>query len=422
MEKVLINLSTSTENDLFHNLQGFYENDSFITRLLSGEQKYIKAPHGQYQMLNNIVYYVDKDEKYLLNIPPNAVYENKNLRQMLLQEAHDSLYSGHVGSAKTGHRILQQFYWPNIRLDVEDYCKSCVNCQRNKPTNRKPIGLCQPLEVAWVPWGTVSMDFITQLPKSVDGFDSVFVVMDQLSKRAHFIPTTSDVTADQVAHLFFNNIWKLHGLPHSIISDRDSKFTSDFWKTLWLLLGTKLKMSTAYSPQTDGQTERINRTLEEYIRAYIDPQVGNWAQLLAPAEYAYNTHYHESIKATPFEIDCGRNPSDPMFMFASAAKKHAGGNKIINSLDDFLHQMRQSWDMARTALEQAQQYRKKYYDKNHRDEKFQPGEQVFMSSRRERDSKMVRWGSKSPEMSNKFEPRFLGPFKIIRKFLKLHMN
>ena len=352
-------------------------------------------------------------------IPKEATLtgQKTSLRQQIISEAHDALYSGHFGTHKTLNRVQQQFHWPHLSSDVADFCTSCMSCQRNKPTNRKPIGLLQPMPIAFRPWQTISIDFITKLPKTVDGYDSVMVVVDQLSKRAHFIPTTNDVSAAGVAHLFFNNIWKHHGLPVTIISDRDFKFTSHFWKTLWSLLGTKLSMSTAFNPQTDGQTERLNRTLEEYIRGYIDPVTHNWSHFLTPAEYAYNNAKHDSTGFSPFELDCGQRPNDPLFMFTNAARQHTNSNRVINSLDDYLHQMSKLWETARKALQVAQQNMKYYYDLNRRHDEFFVGDEVFLSTQRQYDYGQIHYASQnlSDPSSTKFEPRYLGPFKIISK-------
>ena len=329
--------------------------------------------------------------------------------QQILEEAHETPYSGHVGITKMIYRLQQQFWWPGMRQDVAEFCRSCVPCQRNKATNQKPLGLLQPADnLPWRPWAVVTMDYITKLPKSLEGYDAILVVVDQLSKRAHFIPTTSDATAERTAQLFFDYIWKYHGLPTRIISDRDSKFTSGFWTTLHKLLGTKLALSTAYSPQTDGQTERLNRILEEYIRAYIDPLTGQWAQLLTPAEYAYNASVQSSIGMSPFEADCGIKPNNPMFMFSNAARIYSNGRRVINSLDDFLNQMRISWDTARRALQLAQENQKLDYDSKRKYDEFKVGDMVFMSSQRLRDGVMIQWGSKSENMVNKFQPRFFG--------------
>ena len=413
----IISCTTLEESQLYKNISLFYQEDVFVQPLVTRSQKFIPAKTGKYVLLNNLVYFVTHDERYLLYIPEAAVMPNSkiSLRQQILQEAHDSLYAGHFGTQKTLYKLQQQFFWPKIHIDVADYCRSCVPCQRNKPSNRKPLGLLQPMPVAYKPWQTISMDFITKLPKSVEGFDSVMVVVDQLTKRAHFIPTTTDISAAGVAHLFFNNIWKYHGLPSKIISDRDSKFTAKFWQTLWSLLGTKLAMSTAYSPQTDGQTERLNRTLEEYIRSYIDPITNNWSQLLAPAEYAYNNAKHTSTGFSPFELDCGQRPSDPLFMFTAAANQHSHSNRVINTLEDFLQQMTILWDRARNALLITQENQKKFYDTKHRQEEFFVGDEVFLSTLRDYDYGQLKYASQETGSTPKFEPRYLGPFKIISK-------
>ena len=411
----IITCTTQEEAQLFKMITSFYQDDELVQDLISGERKYIPANTGKYTVLNNIIYFVTKDERYLLYIPPSAIMPKSDisLRQQLIQETHDTLYAGHFGTSKTLNRLQQQFYWPQIYVDVADYCRSCIPCQRNKPSNRKPLGLLQPMPIAFRPWQTISIDFITKLPKSVDGYDAIMVVIDQLSKRAHFITTTTTASAAQTAHLFFNNIWKHHGLPSKIISDRDSKFTAKFWQTLWSLLGTKLAMSTAYSPQTDGQTERLNRTLEEYIRAYIDTQTNNWAQLLTPAEYAYNNAKHESTGFSPFELDCGRCPNDPLFIFTSAAKQHSASDRVINTLDDYLQQMVNNWTIARNALLLSQQYQKRFYDLRHSHDEFYVGDEVFLSTQRQNDYGKIKYASDSD--NSKFEPRYLGPFKIISK-------
>ena len=413
----LIACTTQEEQILFSKISSFYSTDKFVEPLINGSQKCILAKFGKYIVLNQLVYYLSNDGRHLLYIPESAKLPDQTvfLRQQLISEAHDTLYSGHFGTHKTLYKLQQQFYWPQIYLDVSDYCKSCISCQRNKPSNRKPLGLLQPMPVAFKPWQTVSMDFIIKLPKTVDGYDSIMVVVDQLTKRAHFLPTTGDVSAAGVAHLFFNNIWKHHGLPTAIISDRDSKFTSKFWKTLWALLGTKLAMSTAFSPQTDGQTERLNRTLEEYVRAYVDPITQNWSKLLAPAEYAYNSAKHESTGFSPFELDCGRQPNNPLFMFTAAARQHTNAERVINSLDDYLQQMSKLWQIARNALLLAQANQKIYHDSKHRHDEFYVGDEVFMSTLRQHEYGKIMYASHNPAAISKFEPRYLGPFKIVGK-------
>jgi hypothetical protein len=258
------------------------------------------------------------------------------------------------------------------------------------------------------------MEFITHLPKTHDGYDCIMVVNDKFSKRAHFIPTTSETTAHGTAQLFFDTVWKAHGLPSRIIPDRDSKFTSGFWQTLWKLLGTKLIMSIAFSPQTDGQTERLNRTLEEYLRNYVDLFRTNWAQLLTPAEYAYNSAHVVTMDGlSPFEIDTRKKPKDPSYLFQSAATHHAAGNRVINTLDDYLQQFRLLRQRANDALLLSQHNKKVYYDNKHRHEEFSVGDQVYLSTKQYKDYGYISYASKGN--ATVFEPRNLGPFLITQK-------
>ena len=173
---------------------------------------------------------------------------------------------------------------------------------------------------------------------------------------------------------------------------------------MWALLGTKLAMSTAFSPQTDGQTERLNRTLEEYIRAYIDPITLNWSKLLTPAEYAYNSAKHQSTGFSPFELDCGRQPNSPLFMFTAAASQHSASDRVINSLDDYLQQMTKLWCVARNALLLAQSAQKNAHDDKHRHEEFFVGDEVFLSTQRNHDYGRILYTSKQlqPATANKF--------------------
>ncbi|CAI5947953.1 unnamed protein product [Closterium sp. NIES-65] len=183
------------------------------------------------------------------------------LRQILLEEFHDVPYAGHFGSNKTLAGIAKYYYWPGMAADVQQFVTSCDTCQRMKSSKQKKAGLLQPLPVPERPWQVVSLDFITGLPSTSQGHDSILVVIDKFYKMGHFIPTNATATAEATARLFFARIITIHGIPATLISDRDPKFTSKFWKELMGLLGTKLAMSSAYHPQTDGQTERLNQVV-----------------------------------------------------------------------------------------------------------------------------------------------------------------
>ena len=198
---------------------------------------------------------------------------------------HDVPSAGHVGTDKTRRAVPQHYWWPHITADVIKYVQTCPACQMDKPSNQVPAGLYQPLQLPRRPWSSVSMDFITQLPMTKNGNDAIFVVVDRLTKMAHFIPTKTTATAEDTARLFLDNVFRLHGLPEEIISNRDSKFTGNFWQALFECLGTRLGMPTAFHPQTDGQTERMNITLEDMLRHYVGPDHDDWEEVLSSCEF-----------------------------------------------------------------------------------------------------------------------------------------
>ncbi|CAI7805412.1 unnamed protein product [Closterium sp. NIES-54] len=222
------------------------------------------------------------------------------LRQILLEEFHDVPYAGHFGSNKTLAGIAKYYYWPRMAADVQQFVTSCDTCQRMKSSKQKKTGLLQPLPVPEQPWQVVSLDFITGLPSTSRGHDSILVVIDNFSKMGHFIPTNATATAETTARLFFDRIITIHGIPATLISERDPKFTSKFWKELMGLLGTKLAMSSTYHPQTDGQTERLNQVVEQLLRTACKDDVSHWDIQLPTLEFAYNNASHAATGKTPF--------------------------------------------------------------------------------------------------------------------------
>ena len=240
------------------------------------------------------------------------VPNDQSIRTQLLAEAHDVPVSGHVGVAKTVELLSRTFWWPGITSDVKQYVTSCLACQANKPSNQAPIGLLQPLPIPARRWEQVSMDLITQLPRTAAGHDAIVVFVDKLSKMVHYAPTTTSVTAPQLARIMFDVVVRQHGVPVSIVSDRDARFTSVFWRALWQQLGTRLAMSTAYHPQTDGQTERANRTLEDMLRAYVSYRQTDWDKHLTAAEIAYNNSVQASTGFSPFFLNAGQHPHLPL--------------------------------------------------------------------------------------------------------------
>eukprot|EP00253_Pinus_taeda_P010631 PITA_10631 len=218
----------------------------------------------------------DSQQEYELDDAGRIYYKKRlyvpnqsKIKNLIMDEFHVSHYASHPGYQKMITAIRKEYFWPGMKKSIVKYLSQCLECQQIKAEHQHPAGLLQPLPVPEWKWEVISMDFITGLPKTKRNNDSIFVVVDKLSKAAHFIPVQSTYRAAQIAHIFMQNIFRLHGLLKDIISDRDVKFTSAFWKTLFAELGTQLNFSTAYHPQTDGQTERVNQMLEDMLRAYV---------------------------------------------------------------------------------------------------------------------------------------------------------
>ena len=233
------------------------------------------------------------------------------LRLALLKECHDGPVAGHRGVKPTLAELVKNYYWPNLRDDVEQYVKSCVTCQQNRTQFRKEAGLLRPMSIPTKCWESVSMDFMTHLPES-KGFDSIMVVVDRVSKMAHFVPTRDTATTQEIGRLYFDKVVKHHGMQKSIILDRDPKFTSRFWRAFWKKFGTELKMSTAFRPQTDGQTERVNLVLQEYLRNYVNTDQTDWADHISMTEFSYNNTKHSGTRFSSFIVVSRTKPLSPI--------------------------------------------------------------------------------------------------------------
>lgn len=222
-------------------------------------------------------------------------------KQAILLALHSSGVGGHSGFNATYHKIKALFAWSNLKHDVKQYVSHCVVCQQAKPEHIDSPGLLQPLPIPCKAWDIVSLDFVEGLPRSTR-YDTILVVIDKFTKYGHFIPLSHPYTAQTVAQLYVDHIYKLHGLPKIIISDRDKVFTSNFWQQLFKLTDTTLNMSSSYHPQTDGQTERLNQCMETYLRCMTQACPSKWSKWLSLAECWYNTTFHSALGKSPFEV------------------------------------------------------------------------------------------------------------------------
>ncbi|CAA7040564.1 unnamed protein product [Microthlaspi erraticum] len=281
----------------FEQIKDLYASDSDFAEIYKSCSKFA---FGRYFRQDGFLFYENR-----LCVP------NCSLRDLFVREAHGGGLMGHFGVAKTLQVMRDHFHWPHMIRDVERICSRCATCKQSK-SKVQPHGLYTPLPIPSHPWTDISMDFVLGLPRTRTGKDSIFVIVDRFSKMAHFVACRKTDDASHVAALFFKEIVRLHGMPRTIVSDRDTKFLSYFWKTLWSKLGTKLLFSTTCHPQTDGQTEVVNRTLGTLLRALIKKNLKSWDDCLPHIEFAYNHAVHSASKFSPFEIVYGFKPISPL--------------------------------------------------------------------------------------------------------------
>ncbi|KAL0533232.1 hypothetical protein IC582_030448 [Cucumis melo] len=329
-----------------------------------------------------------------------VILKQSSLIPVILDTFHNSAIGGHSGFLRTYKRIAAELYWMGMKADIKKHCEECLVCQRSKTLALSPAGLLVPLEIPQAIWSDISMDFVEGLPKS-SGFEVILVVVDRLSKYGHFLPLKHPYTAKLVAELFVKEIVRLHAFPLSIVSDRDKVFLSQFWTELFRLSGTKLNKSTAYHPQSDGQTEVVNRGVETYLRCFCNEKPKEWVRWLPWTEYWYNTTFHRSIGMTPFQVVYGRQPPT-VLSYGNSPSKNSTVEEMLLERDLVLVSLREH-------LRLAQEQMKLYADQKRRAVEFSVGEYVFL---RIRPYRQITVRSRRNE---KLAPRFYGPYKIIEK-------
>lgn len=382
-------VTIDTTSELLIKIKSAYGLDDEGVRI----QKEAEQSKNKLKLKDGYIYY-ETDGKQKLYVP-----KVEDLREQLLQEHHDSVISGHLGMDKTYHYLARNYYWPKMKEDVKEYIKSCPSCLANKSSNQLPAGLLQPIPIPAKPYEEISMDLITHLPKTRRNNDAIVVFVCRLTKKITAVATQTTITAPELAHVYFDHVFKHHGLSKRIISDRDPRFTSSFWRQLFKLLDTKLAMSSSYHPQTDGQTERANRTLEDMLRAYVNDRHNDWDLYLSPLEFAYNNSINPSTGETPFMLNYGYHPITPTTMDLQSTDVHNA------TASDFAKHMEQLITQAKLRLEQAQARQKQYANEHRKDLEFEAGDQVMLST-----INFPRHGE-----TKKLDPKWCGPFVISEK-------
>lgn len=317
---------------------------------------------------------------------------------MSLMMAHSSPFTIHLGSTKIYRDLKQHFWWNDMKQDVAMFVARCLTCQQVKIEHQRASGLLQPLEIPTWKWDQISMDFVSGLPLTRRKHDAIWVVVDRLTKFAHFLPIRMDYRVSRLAEIFQQEIVRLHGMPTAIISDRDPRFTSRFWKSLHNAWGARLKFSTAFHPQTDGQSERTIQTLEDMFRACALEWTGSWDDYLCLVEFAYNNSWHASIKMAPYEMLYGRKCRAPI-CWNGVGERLIEGPELIEITNEKVA-------IAKEKLQEARTRQKSYADKHRRDLEFNVGDRVFLKV-------SPFHGVKRFGIKGKLSPRFIGPFEIL---------
>lgn len=326
------------------------------------------------------------------------------LRVQALYEVHDAHTAGHLGRDKTLKLLRRLYYWPGMSTTVEHYVRTCPSCQKCKASNAKPLGLLKPLTIPHGKWEQVSMDLITQLPVCQgSGCDAIATFVDRLTKMIHVAPIKTSITAEELADVFLCTVFKHHGMPTAIISDRDTRFTSKFWRALFAYTGTRLAMTTPYHPQSDGQTERANRTIEDMLRAYISPHHDDWDKHLVAVEFAYNNSVHDGTGYTPFYLNYGQHPNTPL-SFHSADNKPEDKNA-----EAFVQRMQKALADARDKLQTAQAHQCECANRKRNEHHFQVGDKVLLSHK---FTEHLAHAKSTSGAVPKFGNRGLGPFLV----------
>ena len=332
---------------------------------------------GRFSLFDGLLYHRDKHTSVVVLVDRDSI-------NTILLECHDSVYSGHFSEDRTLEKVADTAWWVDWRKDTIEYCSSCERCQKANKVTGKRFGLLMKIEEPSKPWDVINMDWVTSLsPGGAASFNACLVVVDRYSKSPIFVPCFKEDSAMDTAVLFWNRIMPRTGIPKIIISDRDPKFTSEFWTGLHSMLGTKLSFSTAYHPQTDGLAERMIQTLEDMVRRFCayglefkdnDGYTHDWVSLLPILEIAYSTTVHSTTGKTPAMLEKGWLPNLPTDFVKQ------DGIDVHPTALNYAKMLQKARQHAEQCVADANAYNKERWDKTHKEPSFKVGDEVLIST------------------------------------------
>jgi hypothetical protein len=377
--------ATLEDDEFIHAIKTGYSEDKLFTLILEKPQDYAGFSVREGMIWTNNI----RGDEVV------CVPRNRETITQLVDQAHGTL--GHFGNQRTTEYLRRWYWWPQIAKDVREFCRTCEACQRAKGSNRQPLGKVHPLPIPTKPWDSIGMDFIGPFPES-KGFNYLWVIICRMTSMVHLIPVHTRMKASELSWIYRREIVRLHGLPSSIVSDRDSKFTSKWWTELHKTLGTKLLMSTSFHPQTDGQTERANRSVGQIFRTVIRHDQKDWIDRVDLTEFAINASISSTTKYAPFELNGGYMPS--------MIRELRADEVIPRGIKAFATQALQNLAEAHDAIIESRVFQTRSANTLRREEPMiSRGDLVFLSTKNLNLPK---------GRASKLCPKYVGPYKVLR--------
>jgi hypothetical protein len=377
--------------DIHEKIANRYGEDKFFANILSQPQAF-----KNFELSNGRIFLRDNSQRILYI--PDIMIGSRRIREVLISHAHSIL--AHLGPSKTLVYLRENIWWKEIAGDVKAFCESCPTCQTSKPTNHQPYGLLEPLEVPTRPWEMIGVDFVGPLPesKTLNGvFDMILVAIDHLTAMVHLASTKQTYHARDIAEVMFGLVYKHHGMPSKTVSDRDSLFMSTFWQRLHALTGTELRMSTSFHPQTDGLTERMNRTVTQMLRQCVSPNQCDWAIKLPAIEFAVNSASSSTRRIPSFKAVYGMMPPSMIW----------NTNSEYPGVRVFAQVMKDASMAAHDTLIAARVKSTALANRRRKEAPFIKGDLVYLST----ENLALPKGR-----ARKLAPKFIGPFKILEDY------